>query len=428
MRTFNRTKNTGRPSATLAAVLALALLLCLPAGPLLAQAAGGQDRQEGRRKIAAMVEAATVYVVAEESDGFSSGTGFVVAPGYIMTNAHVVSGARGNRRVYVANQSLPMTEARVVDSVLDRTQGQDVGGWDFALLKYDQSGRAALPVLTFNLDVSRMDRVGAWGYPGIVTQFDRNTKAFRDGLGAGSFRPPPVVYTEGAISTVVENEGGGHTIFHTAEITKGNSGGPLVNNRGEVVGINTWEYAEVESARALNISIMAAEILDFLKLNNITPRLAPGQTHVARRTGRGAVSGYASARPPRRPEAVPGSRLDLGRFTVDVPRGWSVSGRDEDYVLLAMKSGDGLLYLGMEDSDGRTLERIAYEHAINFDGKMPKGSEEEGIFMVDGMLNGKECLILLSKSKKADSYAVVIMTGGLATDDILSVLDGIVEK
>ena len=79
-----------------AVILAAALLLVPPALPGAAARQEGPDilalLEERRREIAALMERAVVYVLVDHGDSASMGTGFVVAEGYVVTNAHVVDG------------------------------------------------------------------------------------------------------------------------------------------------------------------------------------------------------------------------------------------------------------------------------------------------------------------------------------------------
>ena len=59
-----------------------------------------------------------------------------------------------------------------------------------------------------------------------------------------------------------------YVIQHTATIHPGNSGGPLLNARGEVAGINTFFNDEA------NYAIHVSELIDFLKENNINYNLS----------------------------------------------------------------------------------------------------------------------------------------------------------
>lgn len=140
----------------------------------------------------------------------SLGSGFIVkGSGYIATNNHVVAGAD---RISVTLQDETRLDAVVV--------GRDVKT-DLALLKVDAGG-AGLPAVGFG-DSSTL-RVGDWvlaignpfGLGGTVT------------LGIVSARHRDI--NAGPYDDFLQTD---------ASINQGNSGGPMFNARGEVVGINT---------------------------------------------------------------------------------------------------------------------------------------------------------------------------------------------
>ncbi len=138
------------------------------------------------------------------------GSGFVVdGRGHILTNAHVV---RGESDVTVVLSDGRRLEARVLGADDDE---------DLAVLAVD--GLATLPPATLgrSAELSVGEQVLAIGSPlglsgtvtaGIVSALDREVR-----LG-------------GSARTAVQTD---------ASINPGNSGGPLVNARGEVVGVNT---------------------------------------------------------------------------------------------------------------------------------------------------------------------------------------------
>ncbi len=64
--------------------------------------------------------------------------------------------------------------------------------------------------------------------------------------------------------------GGTHTVGHSAEISPGNSGGPLVDECGRVVGVNT--FAVVDGAQA-KYALSSADLAAYLKQNGITARV-----------------------------------------------------------------------------------------------------------------------------------------------------------
>lgn len=256
-------------------ILSFLVLISLALRPAEAAAYAEQDPsgrlqenyEEQRRAIARMMEDATVMVLALGKRQAGSGSGFVVGEGLIMTNGHVVHGDR-DLRYFVFNDKLPPTEAKLVAKAYQKGQA---GGSDFGLLRFTPPAGMKLPVLALNSDVQRMDKVSAWGYPGIVTQFDQG---MRDILSPGkkNFTPPPVVYTEGTVSALVRDRNNA-SIIHTAPISGGNSGGPLINGKGEVVGINTWLYNDKEYGTVVYAALPSRNIIAFLEQHKVTPRL-----------------------------------------------------------------------------------------------------------------------------------------------------------
>lgn len=146
--------------------------------------------------------------------GVSSGTGFITsADGYILTNHHVVEGAD---RVTVRFNDRREMEARIV--------GSDPLS-DIAVLKVD--ARGLTPV---RIGDARSLRPGQWVVAiGSPFGFDYSvTAGVVSGINRRSMDPGqqyvPFIQTDVAIN-------------------RGNSGGPLLNVRGEVVGVNSQIYS-----------------------------------------------------------------------------------------------------------------------------------------------------------------------------------------
>jgi putative serine protease PepD len=191
-----------------------------------------------RRAAPGVVE---ISAVRQTSDGFgfpsqsqASGTGFVIDPdGHIVTNEHVVDGAE---RVTVRFANGDEARARVV--------GSDAST-DIALLQLE--GNRNLTPLELgsseSLDVG--DAVAAIGSPfglegtltsGIVSALDRTIRA-PDGFSIG-----------GAIQT-------------DAALNHGNSGGPLLDGQGRVVGVTS----QIESESGGNVGIGYAIPIETVK-------------------------------------------------------------------------------------------------------------------------------------------------------------------
>lgn len=146
----------------------------------------------------------------------SSGSGFVVsADGYILTNHHVIEGASRVRVLLLDGRSF---DADIVGS----DKNTDVG-----VLKIDATGLT--PAALGSSDAAR---VGEW------------VLAIGNPLGAGlTFSVTQGIISakgRGALDGADRNDRAIADFIQTdAAINRGNSGGPLVNVRGEVIGINS---------------------------------------------------------------------------------------------------------------------------------------------------------------------------------------------
>jgi V8-like Glu-specific endopeptidase len=389
--------------------------------------------EERRRATAALMEAATVWIVAEDDDCISSGSGFLVGKGRVITNAHVVEGVGKRGSVYVLNEKIPITEARVLKAVHDETDDDVLGGRDFALLKFTPPSGVDLPTLAFNLEVKRMDRVSAWGYPVMVTRFDKSTRALRDDGDASGLEPAPVVYTEGAVSAIV-SERMGSAIVHTAAIAGGNSGGPLVNGRGEVVGINTWGYKEEDEGAFLNISIMANDIVAFLLDNGIEPILADGQKFTALPPSSPAPPGPGKPDKPNKPKKiVQGSPSrenrvrDVGRFTVKVPVEWSVLDEEDDMILLGSDDEAAAVGILVASNDGMSIRAVARAYAEEFGGSKPVG-DDDGVYTFSFEDDDVETVVFVGEGNEDDTHVMIFISGDGSASGVEEILDSVEDK
>jgi serine protease Do len=165
-------------------------------------------------------------VPMQPRDQTSLGSGFIISgDGYILTNDHVVDDAD---EVKVRLQDRRTLTARVV--------GKDPQ-YDIALLKIDGG---ALPAVT--IGDSRSVRRGQWA------------------LAIGSPFGLDATVTHGIVSAVGRNLGSGdqpYTSFIQTDvpINRGNSGGPLFNLQGQVIGVNSQIYSTSGGYQGLSFSI-----------------------------------------------------------------------------------------------------------------------------------------------------------------------------
>jgi len=171
------------------------------------------------------------------------GSGFVIDPaGYIITNAHVVTGAQRVQVVVpegVSDGSLQAILSARTNIVPARVVGvaRDI---DVALLKVDNVKFAALPLAPYR-NIHQGEVVLAFGSPEGL----RNTVTFGVVSSVARQIDPdsPMVY-----------------IQTDAPINPGNSGGPLVNVDGEVVGINTFILSQSGGNEGLGFAIPSSVV------------------------------------------------------------------------------------------------------------------------------------------------------------------------
>ena len=173
----------------------------------------------------------------EETVPRGVGSGFILsADGYVMTNAHVVDGAD---EVTVRLTDKREFKAKVIGA--DKRT-------DVAVLKIDATG---LPSVRIG-DVNRV-RVGEWVIA-IGSPFDLDNTV-----------------TAGIVSAKARDTGDLVPFIQTdVAINPGNSGGPLINMRGEVVGVNSQIYSRSGGYMGISFAIPideASRVADQLRSN-----------------------------------------------------------------------------------------------------------------------------------------------------------------
>jgi S1-C subfamily serine protease len=191
-------------------------------------------------RLANSVVTISSQVSEASSEGEATGTGVVVtSDGEIITNAHVVEGAT-EVRVRFAGDTEP---------VLARVLAADAGN-DLALLKVNARNLVAATFAKPG-SVRVGDQVVAIGYALALDGGPSVTTGIVSALKR-------TIFTEsGALNSLIQTD---------AAISSGNSGGPLANMRGEVVGINTAVARGSSNSAANNIgfAISVDEVLSVL--------------------------------------------------------------------------------------------------------------------------------------------------------------------
>jgi serine protease Do len=173
----------------------------------------------------------------------SVGSGFVIDPeGYIMTNSHVIDGAQ-KVEIVVPPPDADGRLATALSGKMNIVPARIIGTsseLDLALLKIDNVQVPALPLATYS-QVHQGETVFAFGSPGGL----RNT------------------LTHGLVSAVarqIDPDSPQIYVQTDAPINPGNSGGPLVNIRGEVIGVNTFILSQSGGNEGLGFAIPSATV------------------------------------------------------------------------------------------------------------------------------------------------------------------------
>ncbi len=220
-----------------------------------APAVGTKGGKATTAELAAALEQATVLVISERGD---SGSGFFIAPNYVVTNHHVVGRVAPGGEALVLSKHLKTGYVGTV--VATSPPGQPGQSADFAIIRVDVPAGAMRPLALGN-EPSSLSEVVAAGYPAIAIAQDRNLR----GLAAGNLKAAPeVVLTKGTVSAVQNKDRNTPMVLHSADISAGNSGGPLIDACGRVVGINTFLVSDKQSTKA-NYALGASWLAGFLR-------------------------------------------------------------------------------------------------------------------------------------------------------------------
>lgn len=211
-----------------------------PAVPSLADPKG---QRTSTTELVEQVEPSVIIV--DTGDGL--GSGFVYdQQGTIITNYHVIEGAKQAEIKFADKTSAPVTGFLAISP-----------GKDLAILRFNLGGRRLKPLAVAPSRPSKGESVLAFGAPrglgstvsdGIVSAVREGTE-LRDTFKSMTKVDIYVEHLHYDLDAV--------WIQTTAPISGGNSGGPLVNLRGEVVGLNTWNRTDGQN---LNFAISAEHI------------------------------------------------------------------------------------------------------------------------------------------------------------------------
>ncbi|HWI18040.1 MAG TPA: trypsin-like peptidase domain-containing protein [Vicinamibacterales bacterium] len=356
----------------------------------------------------------------------ASGSGVIIdSDGYILTNAHVVNNAR-RVQIMLPREPIDDRAAQPGTRGARRVDAQIVGlarDLDLALLKVD----GPLPALPFADDdtVRQGALVFAFGSP----------QGLRDTV------------TMGIISAVARQSDPDNPLVYVqtdAPINPGNSGGPLVNVKGELVGINTFILSASGGSQGLGFAIPSVLVqIAYSKLRSfghlhrgeigmqfqaVTPLLAAGL-------------GLSQEWGPVVSDVLPGSPAEkAGLQAKDIIV--SVDGKRVDDVprlalsLLALRDGERVTLGVRRGSQVRSIAITAAEPDHNFNRLMDVIDPEKNVVPALGVLAidiTQQTAPMLPPLREPSGVVVVARTTvgpdngnvGLTTGDTIHSLNGV---
>lgn len=242
-------------------------------------------------------------IINVKSNGYGTGSGFVLSRSksgrgwYYLTNHHVIKGAKGLLIGFYNKGQIEVYEGRVVTSSREL---------DLAVVelhaKTPGSGYQPRVLSVVQREARKGETVAALGYPGAS-----------DNLGTKVDDPDffDTTLTTGTVSKVMFQAWGGkggrklNIVQHTAALNPGNSGGPLLDKCGQVLGINTQLAAFSAKGLAANDTYWASastEVISFLQGASIP--FSVGDSACT------DESGAPKAAPKVQPEPTPGPKVE----------------------------------------------------------------------------------------------------------------------
>lgn len=259
-----------------------------------------------------VVRVVTIASAEGQIVGFGHGSGLAVAPNRIVTNAHVVELAAR----YPDNVVIGIVPSEGAKSYRGKLIAYDAQR-DLALIEF--SGTQLPPLTLFPGPVTDGETVIALGYPGNVDLATAQS-------AADYIRPLTPVRSQGGYAGR-RSLSGVDVLLHTAGIARGNSGGPLLDECGRVIGVNSAITRTEDGDSSFGFAIADTELAAFLReakqpyattgapCTSVAKRLEEGKETAAERADRDAQAAAAAAAQAaeRRSAAIEAARLDQAR-------------------------------------------------------------------------------------------------------------------
>jgi S1-C subfamily serine protease len=224
------------------------------------------------------IENGVVFIYAQNptTHKAGSGSGFLISDRRVVTNNHVVEDAT---EIFIISEKLGMPRSARV--IAHTTGTAEDGQLDFAVLETEAPMTSQAPLAVTPV-ANRLQQVISAGFPGFMLNFDEGYQRLEQGDLTAA---PQIVTTDGIVARPARETDALPLIMHSADIAQGNSGGPLMDICGRVVGVNTLVLQEEVDKQNYHTSwaISGGSLLKFLETNGIavakdTAECVPGSS------------------------------------------------------------------------------------------------------------------------------------------------------
>jgi S1-C subfamily serine protease len=219
-----------------------------------------------------LIDRSVVFVIGNVAgqQGVGMGSGFFVTADRIVTNRHVVENLVPDS-ILVTNKKMGHAVSARVVAITPQPSDSDHSVRDFAVLAVDSPG---LSILKLGPSIDRSASVVAAGYPFVLVQDDPGYRKLKQGDRSAS----PAVTAQTGFVIQKRDDDPVKQVTHSASLGHGNSGGPLFDMCGRVVGVNTTVRNEGELSTTVNFAQDVTELRAFLSENGVTPQMDETRT------------------------------------------------------------------------------------------------------------------------------------------------------
>jgi hypothetical protein len=220
-----------------------------------------------------LIDLSVVFVMGQVVDNpraVGMGTGFFVTADRVVTNRHVIEDLVPST-IIITNKRMGQALSAHVIAKTEPPPAPDLSVRDFALLAVDSPGKA---IVKLGPSIEKSASVAAAGYPLFLVESDPGYQRLKGGDRSAS---PDNTVQYGFVIQKRDTDPV-KLVTHSAPLGHGNSGGPLFDLCGRVVGVNTAVRNEGAIATSANFAQDVGELHAFLSENGIAAQVDETRT------------------------------------------------------------------------------------------------------------------------------------------------------